>query len=58
MAFVDYLTVFYFTGVDNNLNPADFNLLCPNGSRKGDRIVYVNFNFFCRIFSNSSYTIS
>lgn len=34
VAFVSHLTVFDFTGTDNDLNPGkDFNLLCPDGTR-------------------------
>lgn len=36
VAFVSHLTVFDFTGRDNDLNPGkDFNLLCLDGTRAG-----------------------
>lgn len=35
VAFVSHLSVFDFTGLENDLNPGeDFGLLCPDGSRK------------------------
>jgi len=38
VAFVSHLTVFDFTGRDNDLNPGkDFELLCPDGTRAGKR---------------------
>lgn len=37
VAFVRHLTVFDFTGRDNDLNPGrDFKLLCPDGTRAGN----------------------
>lgn len=42
VAFVSHLSVFDFTGLENDLNPGeDFGLLCPDGSRKGK--VKVNY---------------
>ena len=39
MAFVSHLTVFDFTGIDNDLNPGkDFKLLCSDGTRAGKKI--------------------
>ena len=36
VAFVSHLTVFDFTGKDNDFNPGkDFKLLCPDGTRAG-----------------------
>lgn len=36
VAFVSHLTVFDFTGIDNDLNPGrDFKLLCTDGTRAG-----------------------
>ena len=42
VAFVSHLSVFDFTGLENDLNPGeDFGLLCPDGNRKGK--VKVNY---------------
>ena len=44
MAFVSHMTVFEFTGIDNDLNPgSDFKLLCPDGTRAGkvEKLSYV-----------------
>lgn len=40
VAFVSHLTVFDFTGVDNDLNPGrDFKLLCSDGTRAGKKLI-------------------
>ena len=44
VAFVSHLTVFDFTGRDNDLNPGkDFNLLCPDGTRAGKQTSKLSF---------------
>ena len=43
VAFVNHLTVFEFTGTDNDLNPGrDFKLLCPDGTRAGKFKTQIN----------------
>lgn len=59
VAFVSHLTVFDFTGRDNDLNPGkDFNLLCPDGTRAGKTEIKAISSGEHAVFRTSEYRIS